>query len=427
MRKLLSFLFGFCVLVTAPARALDIQLISGDWQPINIHVELFPGEEKLQGQMPSDIISNDLSVSGHFFVRKEEQNTYGNISPERLNTVRQRGGEYLLTGQVQNNGSDHTLLFSLHDALTGDSIGSYSVGFGSDNKRLVAHNVSNWIYEEIIGKPGVFHTKVAYVLRRPDGSNQLKVADYDGYNRLAILSSDDNIISPAWSHDGNELLYVSFEQNKPVIYSQSLLTGRREIVANFKGSNSAPAMAPDNRTIAAALTEHGGLQQIYLLADERKSRLREIDDPNIINTEPAFSPDGKRIAYTSDEKGSPQIYEYNLDSKENERLTYGSSYNVSPDYASDGKVLALIRRDGNGDNVALLDIRSKATSALTKIRLADSPSFSPNDDIIAFIDETNKKYLATVSINGKVTMFWQDGEEGNIVDPAWSPIKSNWF
>lgn len=426
LTALLAALLAASAPPSAPAWALDIELVSGDWQPINIVIEPFVGEENTEGDVPSQIIGNDLTSSGNFDVRMKVHGLGIDVSPERMEEIRDSGGEYLLVGNLTPTvGKQYRLTFALYDSLTENELGTFGLDFTDANKRAAAHNVSNWVYEQIINKPGIFHTKIAYVLRRKNGSNELKIADYDGYNRLTILTSDDNIISPTWSADGNSLLYVSFERNKPIIYRQSLLTGGRDVVANFKGSNSAPASAPDNRTIAAALTEHGGPQQIYLISDGKKARLRRSRG---INTEPTFSPDGRHIVFTSDEStGQPQLYEYPLNGGQARRLTYGSNYNVSPDYSADGRGVAFIRRAGSGDNVAVLDRRSLDITMLTNIRLADSPSFSPNDDIIAFVDETRKKYLATVSINGKVTVLWEVPEEGAIIDPSWSPMKSDWF
>ena len=304
-RFLAAFLAALLALTT-PARALDIELISGNWQPINFFVSPFPGEEEVDGQKPSEIIGNDLATSGNFRIYTEQTDLgRAETAADQIAEIRDRGGEYLLTGRVQKKLDGSFLLkFTLYDTLTENTVGAYELEFSDANKRLAAHNVSNWVYEQIVNKAGVFHTKVAYVLRHGDGRNELKIADYDGHNRLTILTSDDNIISPAWSADGNSLLYVSFEQNKPIIYRQSLLTGGREIIANFKGSNSAPASAPDNRTVAAALTEHGGAQQIYLLTDTSKARLRDTISENVINTEPTFSPDGEHIVFTSNEAGS---------------------------------------------------------------------------------------------------------------------------
>lgn len=422
--------FLLCLLLAVwPAAPLVVDVTSGDWRPINIFVELFLGENRLPGeaQVPSDIIAADLSASGQFRVHKDNRNSKNAIDEKRLAEIREQGGEYLLTGAValgdDGAGGEAKLEFALYDALTGDAIGSYVVSFSPDNQRLAAHNVSNWIYEEIVGKPGVFHTKVVYVLRRGN-ENELKIADYDGYNRQTILTSQTQLISPAWSPDGNEVLYVSFERNKPLVYRQSLLTGKRTIVANFKGSNSAPAMSPDGRRIAAALTEHGGAQQIYLIDDNSKTRLRVSGG---IDTEPVFSPDGGRLAFTSDEHGSPQIYEHSFDTGESRRLTFGSRYNASPNYSSAGDSIVFVRRENGGDNIAVMDLPGGDIAILTENGRADSPSFSPNDDMIIFRDEKNKNNLATLSINGKVIMFWEEAENGEIINPSWSPLKSDWF
>ena len=411
-----------------PAAALVVDVVSGNWQPINIFIEkAFANENKLLDSRPSDIIANDLTVSGRFKVHRYLADNSRIPNDKRLDSVRNKGGEYLITGAILSPATgdgNQSIQFALWDALTDDLVGQYSIPFDKNNQRLAAHNIANWVYEKITGKTGVFHTKVAYVLRQQNGKNLLRIADYDGYNQQTLLSSDNIIISPTWTPDGNSLLYVSFEQNKPIIYKQSLLNGERRIVANFKGSNSAPAMSPDQRYIAATLTEHGGAQQIYLLQNNGKTRLRHSDG---IDTEPDFSPDAKRLVFTSDEPGSPQIYEYYFDSGNAKRLTFGSRYNASPSYAGSGNSITFIRRNGRGNNVAVMDLPSRKVVLLTDIRLADSPSFSPNDDFILFLDESRKNRLATVSINGKVTVYWEGPEKGSIVDPVWSPFQSDWF
>ena len=422
----------FCLILAGglttalPVRALDLQLTSGDWRPINIFVEDFIGEAVLGGQPLSGIIHNDLSHSGYFRSYQRDVSSHDAVDEARYAKVRNRGGEYLLTGKITGDNGKR-LFFSLHDVLTEEKLGEFNINFDNQTRRLAAHKISNWVFERIVRLPGSFHTKVAYIVREKDGTNILRVADYDGYNAQTILTSENNIISPSWSPNGNELLYVSFERRKPVIYRQSLLTGERRVIANFKGSNSAPAWSPDSARIAAALTEHEGLQQIYLIGAGGKQRLRSNLGGNVINTEPDFSPDGKRIAFTSDEGGRAQIYEYNFANGKVRRLTYGVREAMSPDYDSSGGKLAYIHRQRAGSNIAVLDIASGDSVLLTDIQLADSPAFSPNDTMILFKDEKIANTLFIVSINGKVLNRWHVAESGNINNPAWGPAKSDWY
>jgi TolB protein len=67
--------------------------------------------------------------------------------------------------------------------------------------RATAHRIADFIYEKLTGEPGVFSTRIAYVVKST-GRYELKIADADGSNDQAALASREPIISPAWSPDG---------------------------------------------------------------------------------------------------------------------------------------------------------------------------------------------------------------------------------
>lgn len=413
----------------APAEAaVTIRLASGEWKPVNIEIEPFAGESGIH--RPSEIVGEDLSRSGSFRAHYAPQ-ARAHIDASTFAETRAQGREYLLAGSVfEASDGDLQIEYRLYDAVTETQLGGYQLRAPRDRLRQIVHKyISNWIYETVTGKAGVFHTKIVYVLKNQRGRYELQVSDYDGHGAQTVFQNSDSIISPTWSPDGNELLYVSFEKRRPVIYRQSLLTGRRDVVSGFSGNNSAPALSPDRRTIAAALSKDGGTQ-IFLVDAAAGSARRLRKSPRLqstIETEPDFSPDGERVIFMSDESGSPQLYEINIDGGRARRLTRGYAYNASPQYASDGKSAFFLARNDAGFNIAWIDIETGRIELLTSISLADSPSPAPNDEMILFRDERQPRYLFTAAINGKVSLRWRKPAAGEIKDPAWGPLKSDWY
>ena len=411
------------VAVSAPG--LELDLTSGSWRPASIFVEQFEGEEWQGGRM-SSVVGNDLRNSGYFRPRYRTGSAHGKVSSANYAEVRNGGGEYLLTGRVHKEEGGNRLFFELHDALTETSLGSFSINFAEGSRRAAAHKVSNWIFESIARLPGMFHTKVAYIVRQEDGTNLLKVSDYDGYNPHTVLTSPAPLISPSWSPNGNELVYVSFERRRPTIFRQSLLTGERTIVADYPGTNSAPSVSPNGQEIAMALTRGGDVQKIYI--KDIQGELRQISRLGGISTEPAWSPDGQRMAFVSDASGAPQVYEQILETGDAQRLTFDSRYCVSPSYSPNGEQIVHICRNSSGySNIQVIDLESGESASLTDIREADSPSFSANGTMIIFKNENIANTLQIVAVNGIIVSQWEVRESGEVINPVWGPAFSDWF
>src|SRR4029450_12855074 len=127
--------------------------------------------------------------------------------------------------------------------------------------------------------------RIAYVTRG-GGRYTLRVADADGEGGQVALNSPEPIISPAWSPDGKELAYVSFESQKAVVYTQEVASGKRHAIANFRGSNSAPAWSPDGQQLVLTLSREGG-SQLYVM-NRNGDGVRRLTSTSAIDTEPCF-------------------------------------------------------------------------------------------------------------------------------------------
>ncbi len=410
-------------LISAPVFAqLNIEIFGGGASRIPVAIVPFADEGRLS-QSITPVISADLMRTGLFRLIDPAGSSPHAPVEVVYSDWANRGANALVIGRVVHLSSGQVeIQFRVMDVATKSQLTGLSLTVPATQLRTAAHRIADVIYEALTGDVGVFSTRIAYVLKRGN-KYALQVADADGYNAQSIIEYTEPIISPAWSPDGNQLAYVSFEDKKPVVYVQTLTTRERRAVASFKGSNSAPAWSPDGKKLAVVLTGQGGSQIFLVNADG--SGLQRLSKSPGIDTEPSFSPDGRHILFTSDRGGSPQIYRMAITGSESsnaERLTFEGNYNVSPDYSQDGKSFTFIHRHNGQFNVAVQEIGSRQMQILTSSKFDESPSFAPNGKMILYATEINGHgILSAVSRDGQ-TRQHLTVQTGDIREPAWGPL-----
>lgn len=422
MNTLLRICLSF-VLVASAALAqaqLRIDVTGVGANQIPIAIAPFAGESALPTSV-AEIVRADLQRSGLFRI----VDAGGAKLDERqsINYGDWRGkADALVVGSAQKLADGRfDVRFRLVDVVKQGSLAGLSYTPAQSQLRLVGHRIADLIYEKLTGDKGVFSTRIAYVLKRGT-QYTLQVADADGFNAQVALTSKEPIISPAWNADGSKLAYVSFEQRKPVVYVHEIVSGQRQAVASFRGSNSAPAWSPDGTRLAVTLTL-SGISQIYLINANGSGQPQRLTNTNAIDTEPAFTPDGKSIYFTSDRSGGPQIYRVSASGGNAERVTFGGDYCVTPRVSPDGKALTYVARREGRFRVAVLDLATGQETLLTDTNSDESPSFAPNGRYILYATIADgRDVLGVVSADGRVKQRLSVAA-GDVREPTWGPFQ----
>lgn len=407
---------------------LQIEITKG--VEAGIPIAVVPFEWSGAGAPPevvSDIIEGDLQRSGRFetvahadFLSRPHDHTQVNFKDWRLIKA-----EWLVVGRVQGLGGDrYSVQFQLLDVFKERQIEGLRYTVGAPSLRKLAHQISDIIYLQLTGENGAFDTRIAYITVEREANQRkprylLRLADSDGFGARTILESREPILSPAWSPDGAQLAYVSFENRRSMIFVQRLRDGSRQKIADFKGINGAPAWSPDGKHLALT-TSRDGNAEIYVmhLADRE---LKRLTNHLAIDTEPAWSPDGRHIIFTSDRSGKPQLYRMRSDGSGVERVTFEGKYNARGSFSSDGKRLTFITNQGDGYRVAVLYLDNRGLLELTDTTLDESPTFAPNGAMILYATQQNGRgVLAAVSADGRVKQLLKF-QKGDVREPAWSP------
>ena len=423
-------LLGFVMFCPRSWAELVVEVTHGQDDAIPIAIVPFSSAQEAAAIFDvAQLVSDDLARSGRFksMARKDmidQPHVGANIG---FDDWRRLNNDYILVGQVQPQGADRfNIVFELYNVLNRQRLLGYQISANQAGLRLASHQVADMVFQKILGVRGAFATRIAYISvlgHLPNKSFQLVVADADGMNPRIVMQSNEPLMSPSWSPDGQNLAYVSFEDKLPTVYVQLLKTGERRRVSARAGVNQAPAWSPDGKKLALTLSTRDGNLDIYTLDLTTQALTRITDDPGI-DTEPQWSKDGASLYFTSDRAGGPQIYRIGVQPGDKpRRLTFQGSYNARPRLSPDESQLAFVTQEDGAYHIAVMDLRGRGdVQALTRGRFDVSPSYAPNGaEIIYASRDRGRGVLALVSADGRVQERLVSSE-GEVQEPAWSPF-----
>ncbi len=434
MRILFAFfaLFLSVSLISSPASArIEIDITNPTFQPLPISIPAFAGQDGESSKIGNDIarvVAADLERSGLFKIVDPrayiENINYGTATP-RFADWRQINSDALVVGKIENRGSGSMQVkFRLYDVQAEVQVAGRQFDAFTRNWRRIAHLVADEIYKRLTGEEGYFDSRIVYVAEtgsRKARIKRLAIMDQDGENQKYLTNGRDLVLTPRFSPNSQEILYMSYKGGVPRVYLRDLQTGREESLGQFEGMSFAPRFNNDGNRMVMSIAKEG-TTNIYEM-DLRSRRLRQLTRSPAIDTSPSYSPDGNQIVFTSDRGGKQALYVMGANGASVRRISFGDGAYSAPVWSPRGDLIAFTKQTRGRFYIGVMRPDGSGERLLTESWLDEGPTWSPNGRVIMFMRQASggsRNQLYSVDVTGRNLRRVPTATDAS--DPAWSPL-----
>ena len=285
--------------------------------------------------------------------------------------------------------------------------------------------------------------QIAFASKR-DGNFEIYVMNADGGNPRRLTNHPHADINPSWSPNGKRIVFMSARDGHgghgPSIYEIYVMDAdgdNQQRLTNNPSDDRYPSWSPDGKRIAfesdrdAEGQPHG--IDIYVMDADGGNQERLTN--NLTEDQyPSWSPDGQRIVFSARREGhvvhnldiTYEIYVMDADGGNQHRLTNNRNNELSPVWSPDGERIAFSSdRKGDWQNfeIYVMDADGGNLQRLTENRIIDrNPSWSPDSKRIAFSSYKPRDWES-------LEIYVMDADGGNLqrltnnpnadVGPAW--------
>lgn len=335
-----------------------------------------------------------------------------------------QGAEMLVHGFVRANGDGQlTVGCYLYDVALNQQLVKGAWVVGPAEWRRAAHKCADLVYSRLSGENPFFDSRIAYIAETGPKDRRMKrlaVMDSDGANHRFITSGQAIALTPRYSPDYKQIVYLSYLNGNPRIYIYDTERGTQKLVTQSRNPTFAPRWSPDGKWILYSMAV-GGNTDIYRVPASGGDSQRLTDAPGI-DVGGSYSPDGSRIVFESDRSGSQQVYLMNADGTGQRRISFFGGRAATPEWSPRGDQIAFTYIAGDF-HVAVMNPQGGSVRELTQGWQDEAPTWAPNGRVIQFFrteKNSGRSALWQVDLTGKNERRLPTPVDAS--DPAWGPV-----
>ncbi|PYP56459.1 MAG: hypothetical protein DMD40_10855 [Gemmatimonadetes bacterium] len=170
--------------------------------------------------------------------------------------------------------------------------------------------------------------------------------------------------------------------------------GHAKITASAPGGKTAVAdvYVVGEILVASSRGNPPGKFQLYAVDRSNLAQLTKLTPDTTSASDPAFSPDGSRIAFVSQRDGNPEIYVMNADGTGSTRITNDPQADGRPSFTPDGQALVFhSARTAGKQQIWFVNVDGAGLTQLTRDSVNAMPTVSPDGQTIAYVSTRNKE------------------------------------
>jgi hypothetical protein len=226
---------------------------------------------------------------------------------------------------------------------------------------------------------------------------------------------------PAVSGDGTLVYVTEIEPGEKEIWQQ---VGDGQEMSLFAGRE--PAWSADGRRLAYTTSQEGVSQVSSASLEERVSLL--VTQEQVYAGQGTWAPGGDRLAYVAEREGNWDIWVAALDGSQPLRLTQDPAMDWAPAWSPDGSQIAFVSDRNGRHQVYVMRVDGSGVHALTNLAQgAESPAWSPDGFWLAFVAYTgdgegiNSREIYLMQADGRNQVRLTHNRADD-TEPAWSIV-----